>query len=249
MAVICAQETSKQPLMAKPQMLMTELPNDWMSNTVFLITLPLVTAVTMRVRDSVCKRQQSLRTKYAVDLSYLLVTNLVSFSSLIIWCFALDQPLTYVVAVDLLFCIWVERWLYKVIASYDSTSYHPGATIGKFMIRQRMQLFCVLAGILRGYCAALTEAFESHFAEKSNGSYETTVLLIPCMYAFVRTVALDVEAKQTPLFAPEDSTEASTFTITDEEEAYETGSDHGDVENVVGESDTSSTTNVIETSM
>ena len=230
-------------------MQMTELPNDWMSNTVFFITLPLVTAVTMRVRDSVCKRQQSLRTKYAVDLSYLLFTNLVAFSSVVIWCYALDQQLTYVVAVDLLFCIWVERWLYKVIASYDSTSYHPGATIGKFMIRQRMQLFCVLAGVLRGYCAALTTAFEAHFAKVSYASYETSVLLVPCMYAFVRTVALDIEAKQTPLFSAEESTEASTFTITDEEEAYETGSDDGDVAEVPSASDTSVATNVIETSM
>lgn len=225
-------------------------PNDWTSNVAFVLLIPVVTAVTMRVRDSVCKRRQSLRTKYAVDLSYLLATNFVSFSSIVLWSYALSQSLVNVVALDLLFCVWIERWLYKVIASYDSTSYHPGASIGKFMIRQRMQLFCVLATVIRGYCSACTELFEDHFADIGEITYETQIVLVPALYAFVRTIALDIEAKQPRLVADEESITSSTFTITDEEEdVYQVSTDHDIEEQIQTNTNTNENGSSDETSM
>lgn len=166
-----------------------------------------------------CKTQPSLRTKFAVDLSYILMTNMLSFSSVVIWCYFLKQPMENVVAVDILVCMWLERWIYKVILSYDRSSPHPGGTIGKELYRQRMQLYCVLAAVLRGYGAAVSTTMHSHFSLDSQATYAMDVIFLPAVYSLIRAAMLDIDTRSQRLLPPEQvSVESAVFTITDDDE-------------------------------
>ena len=202
-------------------MQIADIPNDWISNCLLVAIIPVVTAVTMRVRNSVCKRRPSLRTKYAVDLSYILVTNMLSFSSLVIWSHALEQPMESVVTVDVLLCMWLERWFYKVIASYDSSSPHPGGGIGREMFHQRIQLYCVLASVLRGYGGAVSTVLSVHFSSYERPAYLVETAFLPAAYALVRTALLDIDTYDQRLIPTEQVTiddANSVFTITDDDD-------------------------------
>ena len=147
----------------------------------------------MRVRDSMCKRMHSLHTKFAVDLSYMMTTNLLSISSIIIWSFALSVPLSYLVAVDVLLGLATERWLKTVLINLDNTAYHPGGTIGRAMIQQRMCLLCVIALMLRGNSAALSRVDPSMYEYDTDLSYSVKVFAVPTMYTFLRCIFLDID--------------------------------------------------------
>jgi len=199
-----------------------------MSNLALLFLVPLTTVMVMRIRNGMCKRSPSLLTKYAVDLSYIMVTNILAVSSIVIWCTLLNTPFENIMAIDLVFGIGPERWLMNVITSYDGTSYHPGGAIGNSMIRQRMRLSCVIAIVLRGHSAAAAVVAEERFGVGAALAPTTTCMLLPMLYATVRAIALDIDAYQPGMIRIRDCTaSALEFTITDEEEE-EALSDEGD---------------------
>jgi len=202
------------------QMITASIPNDWMSNTALLLLVPITSTMMMRIRNGMCKRSPSLRTKYAVDLSYILVTNMISLSSIVLWCTVLHLAFENIMAVDILIGIGTERWLMKVITSYDGTSYHPGGAIGKNMIRQRMRLSCVIATVVRGYSAAATVVADTGFGEVSPLTEATTCVLLPILYTIIRTIALDIDAYHPGAHTRiEVACEPPDFVITDEEDA------------------------------
>ena len=147
----------------------------------------------MRIRNSVCKRTPSLRTKFAVDMSYLMLTNIMAVSAMVLWSHALTIPFSYIAAIDTLFGITTERWLTKVIISYDNTTPHPGGAVGKTMITQRMTLMCIIATVTRGYSAAIASVMKDMFTLEEQPSELSIILLIPCIYTLLRTIALDID--------------------------------------------------------
>jgi len=190
-----------------------------MSNTALMLTVPITTIFVMRIRNGMCKRSPSLRTKHAVDLSYIMVTNMLSLSSIVIWCTMLHLSFEDMMAIDIVIGIGTERWIMKVITSYDGTSYHPGGTIGKHMIRQRMRLLCVLANTIRGYSAAATGIMFGNYGEQPH-SEAITCGLLPMLYSIIRTAALDIDAYQPAAHARVDVDCAQPeFTITDDDDA------------------------------
>ena len=208
------------------QMVTAPIPNDWMSNTALMLLVPITTTMVMRIRNGMCKRSPSLRTKHAVDLSYILVTNILSLSSIVLWCTVLHLSFEDMMAIDILISIGTERWLIKVITSYDGTSYHPGGAIGKNMIRQRMRLSCILANVVRGYSAAATVVMVNGFGESDPLAEATTCVLLPVLYSIIRTTALDIDAYHPGAHTRvEVAGDAPEFTITDEEEALSADDD------------------------
>lgn len=191
-----------------------------MSNTALMLLVPITTTFVMRIRNGMCKRSPSLRTKHAVDLSYILVTNMLSLSAMVLWCTVLHLSFEDFMAIDIVLGIGTERWLVKVITSYDGTSYHPGGTIGKNMIRQRMRLLCILANAMRGYSAAATVVMVNSFGESKPLSEATTCAVLPVLYSIIRTAALDIDVYQPGAHTRVDvADEQPAFTIADDDEA------------------------------
>ena len=208
---------------------MNDQPNTWISNAVWPAVLVVSTAITMRLRNRMCKQQPSLRTKYAVDLRYMIMTNLLSMSALIIWSVLLDLPLEDIMAVDVVLTLILERWIVRIISSYDSTSYHPGGSIGRTMIFQHMRLLCLLATIARGYSAAVTLAIAGNFEPAPNMEPVTYYMLLPFVYVTTRTIVLDMDLYQPGLGRVQIEQDSPEFTITDEEDEYQQEQDLPDL--------------------
>ena len=194
------------------------VPNTWISNLAWPPVVVLTTIVTMRLRNSMCKQQPCLRTKFAVDMRTMTLTNLLAVSALVIWAQLLAVPLQNYIAIDLVLSVLCERWLVRVIASFDSTSYHPGGPIGKNMIHQHIRLMCVLATLARGYSASATLVLSDSFTTSPQLPEGTNFALLPLVYTIMRTVALDLDLYQPGASRVHVAEEVSDFVITDEEE-------------------------------
>ena len=193
------------------------VPNDWMSNATFLLTVPFTTVLLMRIKNNMCSSRPRLRTKYAVDLSNMIATNYLALASIVIWCYMLNISVASVAAVDMLVGIPLERWLVKVITSLDSTCYHPGGPLGKAMIYQHVRLLAAIATIIRGYVVACRLTIPMHI--RTQLAYWTEILLVPAMYVTVRTLAVDIDVYKPGTSRVELPThDDNTFCITSDED-------------------------------
>lgn len=196
-------------------------PNSVISNLVWPFVVLLCTTLTMRVRNNLCKRLPSLRTKFAVDLRNLILTNLISFAAMVVWSFMLNVSIEVMLAVDLMIGVFAERWVGKVIASYDGKSYHPGGAVGRHMVNQHMRLACLLATLTRAYSAAFSAVVVQQQPSEEHLSDPTYYVMFPLLYTFIRTILLDFDQQYVQHeIEIETHCSNSEFQITDEEDEY-----------------------------
>jgi len=126
--------------------------------------------------------------------------NFTAMASLILWCTALPVDFSRLVALDMILGLPMERWIIKVMLSFDPAGYHPGGPIGLAMINQRIRYGLLVATVLRGYIAATVVAVSTL---ESIDPYVAPPMLmagLPLVYTLVRTIVLDVQMYQRSVF-------------------------------------------------
>lgn len=197
-------------------------PNNAISNIVWPFVVFFCTIITMRIRNSLCKRLPSLRTKFAVDLRNMILTNLISFAAIVVWSYMLDVFMETILAVDLMLSVFAERWIGKVIASYDGKSYHPGGAVGRQMVNQHMRLMCLLATLSRAYSAAFSAVVVHQQVDEAHFSDPTYYVLLPLLYTFLRSLLLDFDQHYSAAeVAIESHSDHSEFQIADDDDEDE----------------------------
>jgi len=176
------------------------LPNTVTSNVCWPVIVALTTVGTMRVRNSLCTKQPRLRTQYAVELRQMTFVNFTAMASLILWCTVLPIDFSRLVALDIIVGLPMERWIIKVMLSFDPQAYHPGGPIGLAMINQRIRYGMLITVVLRGYIAATVVALSTLDSINPYVAPPMLIAGLPLVYTLVRTIILDVQMYQRSVF-------------------------------------------------
>lgn len=222
---------------------MSTLPNDVISNLFCAVTIIVVTFTALRIKMCLCDSFRRGPLQLSTDTFILTSNNLVAFSLLVIWSYLLGgneaAHLERSLVVDVLVVVHIQRFAMQSILKLSYARYHEPGELALRHRKRRFKLYLVMTALSASACAACSAVSErfvmvSHDddapPQKYSSRYWFYVALLPMLHASIRTITLDGKmcrnashGQDTATF-PVDVIEETTnsFTITDEEEEYET---------------------------